>query len=475
MDLRELGALLREERERRGLTIDQVSDKIKITRTCIAAIEDGNEDCLPHPVYAKGFIKNYAKLLDMDTGEFQESLAQIYQAEETPLRDIPLLRGSDDEDTASEPGSSSGQRLTVLLVAGVAVVVVVALGWYLYSAFFSKPASVTAPTATAPQVEQPAQPATPPVTPTVPAPAQTQEAPREPVQPAPSAAPAPAPETAAPAPATAVAPEAGHGASTPAVKPEAPAPARPSAEDQATQDIAMSGVQNGSAPAAAPAAPPAKQFTVGEHGSHLVRITATERCWLQAGADGGTMRESMLEPGDTFLGHFNEYLLVRLGNAGGVEIQFDGKVYPFRANKGSVKTLKFMGRDAADTTVSPADKPAKTDKTDKTASVEKAAQPTPSAADTPASAVAEKPTAGETPAGGKELEVFGQDGSWVILMPDNGPAKEIYVKKGQRLTVPFSEKIDVKLGNPSKVVFRFDGKETPVTTERGEAKTLHFP
>ena len=468
MDLRELGALLREERERRGLTIDQVSDRIKITRTCIAAIEDGNEDCLPHPVYAKGFIKNYAKLLGMDNGEFQESLAQIYQSEETPLRDVPLLRGSDDEDTASETGSSSGQRLTVLLVAGVAVVVVVALGWYLYTAFFSKSAPVTAPTATAPQVEQPAEPATPPVTPTVPA--QTQEAPREPAQPAPSAAPAPAPEAAAPAPA--VAPEVGHGASTPAVKPEAPAPAQPSAEDQATQDIAMSGVQNGSAPAAAPAAPPAKQFTVGEHGSHLVRITATERCWLQAGADGGTMRESMLEPGDTFLGHFNEYLLVRLGNAGGVEIQFDGKVYPFRANKGSVKTLKFMGRDAADTTISPADKPTKTDKT---SSVEKAAQPTPSVADTPASAVAEKPATGETPAGGKELEVFGQDGSWVILMPDNGPAKEIYVKKGQRLTVPFGEKIDVKLGNPSKVVFRFDGKETPVTTERGEAKTLHFP
>ncbi|MGD9610293.1 MAG: helix-turn-helix domain-containing protein [Desulfovibrionaceae bacterium] len=474
MDLRELGALLREERERRGLTIDQVSDKIKITRTCIAAIEDGNEDCLPHPVYAKGFIKNYAKLLGMDNGEFQESLAQIYQSEETPLRDVPLLRGSDDEDTASSgAGYSSGQRLTVLLVAGVAVVVMVALGWYLYTAFFSKPASVTAPTATAPQVEQPTQPATPPVTPTVPV--QTQEVPREPVQPAPSAAPAPAPEAAAPAPA--VAPEAGHGASAPAVKPETPATAQPSAEDQATQDIAMSGVQNGSAPATVPNTPAAKQFAVGEHGSHMVRITATERCWLQAGADGGTMRESMLEPGDTFLGHFNDYLLVRLGNAGGVEIQFDGKVYPFRANKGSVKTLKFMGRNAGDTTVPPAENTGGTGKNAATGKVTPVAPQgedkpaptlTPTATDNPA-------TTGETPAGGKELEVFGQDGSWVILMPDNGPAKEIYVKKGQRLTVPFGEKIDVKLGNPSKVVFRFDGKETPVTTERGEAKTLHFP
>ncbi|HCR14359.1 MAG TPA: DUF4115 domain-containing protein, partial [Desulfovibrio sp.] len=67
------------------------------------------------------------------------------------------------------------------------------------------------------------------------------------------------------------------------------------------------------------------------------------------------------------------------------------------------------------------------------------------------------------------------DGSWVIVTPDKGPAKELYVKKGQRLTVPFGEKIEIKLGNPSSVVFRYDGKETTVVTEKGESKTVRFP
>lgn len=471
MDLRELGALLREERERRGLTIEQVSDEIKITRTCITAIEDGNEDCLPHPVYARGFIKNYAKLLGMDHGEFQESLARIYRSEELPLRDVPLMRGSDAEEggTAPELGGAPGHRLTVALAGGVGLIVLIALGWYLYATFFAKPVLVAPPGTAVSRVEEPVQPEEAPVTPATPAPDQTQPQVAEPVQSEQVQAPLPPAETKAPPKAT---PDTETAASVAPTKPENTAAAELSAEDRATQDIAMSGVQNPTAQTAIPAAPAVKQFTVGEHGDHVVRITANERCWLQAGVDGGTMRETMLEPGDTFLGRFTGYLLVRLGNAGGVDIQFDGKLYPFRASKGSVKTLKFVGR-TGETAI-----PSETEKIP--AAVNTEPSDTASAADKPAvvgkPAVADKPTAAsETPVGDKTLEVYAQDGSWVILLPDKGPAKEIYVKKGQRLTVPFVDKINVKLGNPSNLVFRYEGKETPVTTERGEAKTLHFP
>jgi cytoskeleton protein RodZ len=477
MDLRELGALLRAERERRGLSIDQVSDKIKITRTCIAAIEDGNEDCLPHPVYAKGFIKNYAKLLEMDHEEFREQLAQIYQSEEAPLRDIPVLRDIEDasEGEAMPRLGGSGHRPALWLGGAVALIALIAVGWYLYTAFSAKSPRAQAPTAEPAGTAQPAPSAAKPA----PAPKPPQ---------APTVAPAPVPSTPEPAPTP---------SSEPATlsKAAAPEPAKlpseatsegkpavePSAEDRATQDIALSGPQ-ASAPAvtpAAPAAPGAKVFTVGDHGNHEVRIMANDRCWLQAGADGGTMRDTMLAQGDSFVGRFTDYLLVRLGNAGAVEIQFDGKVYPFHANKGSVKTLKFMGRNAED-----AASPAATDKAPGTEKAPVAPKPgsqnapvVPEKTGIPEQAAAADKTAsaGETPAGGKELEVYGQDGSWVILLPDKGPAKELYVKKGQRLTVPFDQKIDVKLGNPSNVIFRYEGKETPVATERGEAKTLHFP
>ena len=81
----------------------------------------------------------------------------------------------------------------------------------------------------------------------------------------------------------------------------------------------------------------------------------------------------------------------------------------------------------------------------------------------------------EAAPGGKEVEIYGQDGSWVIISPDKAPSKEIYVKKGQRISIPFGEKIEIKLGNPSSVVFRYDGKETPVNTEKGGVKTIRFP
>jgi cytoskeleton protein RodZ len=100
MDLCQLGAMLRAERERRGLSLDNVSDTIKISRSCLAAIEEGNEKGLPHPVYAKGFIKNYARLLNLANEEFLESLAQLYQFEEEPVQQVPLIRDITDGDEA---------------------------------------------------------------------------------------------------------------------------------------------------------------------------------------------------------------------------------------------------------------------------------------------------------------------------------------------------------------------------------------
>ena len=255
-----------------------------------------------------------------------------------------------------------------------------------------------------------------------------------------------------------------------------PAGGEPTPEDRATQDIALSGnnanaPQTGAPQAGAPAAAPApagKQFTVGEHGSHEVTITAKDRCWVQAGADGGTMHDAMLGAGDTFTGKFSDYLLVRLGNAGAVEIHFDGKLYPLRAGRGSVKTLKFLGRKSEgsvpETPAAPQAPPASDKAVSDKAMPENPVAPEPTTAD--------KATA---PTGAQELEIFGKDGSWVIFTPDSGSSKELYVKKGQRMTVPFNEKIEVKLGNPSSVVFRYNGKETPATTERGETKTLRFP
>ncbi|HML62842.1 MAG TPA: DUF4115 domain-containing protein, partial [Solidesulfovibrio sp.] len=363
MDLRELGTMLREERERQGLSIEDVSDRIKITRSCLAAIEDGNESVLPHPVYAKGFIKNYAKLLGVDQEDFSKRLAEVYRLEENPVQDVRLVKDIPDDDRGCAPTPRHGRPapkipLVPALVCLVVVLVVIGLVWYLWTHVLSRSGDV-AEKAAPPAVTEPAPPAkSEPEAPVRPVPVVP---PQKPVETAPAVPSAPA----APAAPVAQAP-ALQERQLPAVTETRPAaearptsPAALSPDDQTTQDIATSGPATPAAPptippapeaAAAPSAQPGKAFTVGETGPHVVSIVANDRCWLQAGADGGAMHETMLEKG----GRFADYLLVRLGNAGAVEIRFDNKLYPLQAGKGSVKTLKFVAKKSDDAAAKPA-------------------------------------------------------------------------------------------------------------------------
>ena len=60
-----IGQLLRETREKRGLTFDEVSNALFIKEQAIKAIEAGDWDHLPHPVYVKGYVTQYATFLNI--------------------------------------------------------------------------------------------------------------------------------------------------------------------------------------------------------------------------------------------------------------------------------------------------------------------------------------------------------------------------------------------------------------------------
>ncbi len=66
MNLQELGSLLKQERERRSLSVRDVMDATKISRRNLNALEDGEVKLLPHPVYLKGYVRNYARLVGLD-------------------------------------------------------------------------------------------------------------------------------------------------------------------------------------------------------------------------------------------------------------------------------------------------------------------------------------------------------------------------------------------------------------------------
>ena len=65
MNLVRIGQLLREAREMKGISLDEVSQTLFIRKRVIEAIEAGDWDHLPDPVYVKGYVRQYALFLDI--------------------------------------------------------------------------------------------------------------------------------------------------------------------------------------------------------------------------------------------------------------------------------------------------------------------------------------------------------------------------------------------------------------------------
>ena len=58
-----LGELLREARRQRAITLADVERDTRINATYIGALEAERFDVLPAPVYARGFLRSYARYL----------------------------------------------------------------------------------------------------------------------------------------------------------------------------------------------------------------------------------------------------------------------------------------------------------------------------------------------------------------------------------------------------------------------------
>jgi cytoskeletal protein RodZ len=65
-----MGAQLRESREKKALTLEEMVVLTKIPRRLLQAIEEGNLEDLPEPIYIQGLIRQFADALDLNGVEF---------------------------------------------------------------------------------------------------------------------------------------------------------------------------------------------------------------------------------------------------------------------------------------------------------------------------------------------------------------------------------------------------------------------
>jgi len=88
--LGELGQLLREAREKKGLSLAEVEEKTKIRQAQIEALEEENFEELPAGIYRKGLLRNYALYLGLNLKEVMTS----YGGEEEDVGPItPVAEG----------------------------------------------------------------------------------------------------------------------------------------------------------------------------------------------------------------------------------------------------------------------------------------------------------------------------------------------------------------------------------------------
>jgi len=120
----ELGNELRQLREQKGLTMEQVQNDTKIRSRYLEAIEGGELSVLPGMVYARGFIKSYAEYLGVNGQELLEryGLSTETQAD---TNEITMRRSARhakaDGGEKGVVGGGAGPRLLPQVVAVVAV------------------------------------------------------------------------------------------------------------------------------------------------------------------------------------------------------------------------------------------------------------------------------------------------------------------------------------------------------------------
>lgn len=80
-----IGETLRKAREAQGLTVEWVASELKLRADYIRALEEDRLDVFAAPVYAKGAIRSYARLLKLDE-------IPLLQAADEMLGRIPKYR-----------------------------------------------------------------------------------------------------------------------------------------------------------------------------------------------------------------------------------------------------------------------------------------------------------------------------------------------------------------------------------------------
>jgi cytoskeletal protein RodZ len=313
-----IGERLRTARQALGLSLEEVETATRIRLSYLDALEREAFTELPNPAYVKGFLRSYAAHLGIPAAE----LLQAYPRDASSGTAVaePVVRHESPIDVVITPATPYSRTRRLLTIAGIVVGMGLLIVVYV---FFS-------------QVREFAR--TPP-------PASSRKAPAPGEQPAPAPANAPpqttsaAPSVQPPVPPPAAQPPAAPPAAAPAPAKPAPAPSSPAAPATPAAPPQTSG---------APPYPPAGPSETGPPpaGAVQVAVTANDRSWVRAVADGAVVFEGFIDAGGRQGWQAARQITVKVGNAGAVEVIVNGRSLGPMGKPGAVIERTFQAGEA---------------------------------------------------------------------------------------------------------------------------------
>lgn len=278
-----VGTILRQERERQGLDLAAIAQRTRIKLQYLEALERDDFDSLPGRFFARSFTTQYADYLEVNTPELQAALTQQITPPEifSGAADAapPIQIGRDFYVDPLPEGSASAISARKLTASVVMLAaVVVACGTIFWLWQRSQISSTLAGTGDTPAAS--------------------------------SNQPTSVPEAVSP----------------PAAQPAIPQPV-PTPAPVAT-----------SLPSDTPTPAPSEAALSGKI---RLSVTAKENTWLRITVDGKVKVERVLGPGQSTSAAGDENARVLLGNAGGVEIFFNGASIGEVGPRGQVRTVDF--------------------------------------------------------------------------------------------------------------------------------------
>lgn len=119
----ELGIRLKEAREEKAMSLDDLQAATKIQKRYLTALEEGNYDIIPGKFYVRAFIKQYAEAVGLDADQlFEEHKKDIPNHDDVSEK----ISGMNLQKEMPKPASKALELLpTILVILGVIVVIAI--------------------------------------------------------------------------------------------------------------------------------------------------------------------------------------------------------------------------------------------------------------------------------------------------------------------------------------------------------------